>query len=89
MKFLCLNQDGGRFVDILLTVLRRKSAAENEELVLSTLSTLNNLSFYADPGSMRDSTLGLRQLEIAQGLFKKCVQWNLDNSKLHVVLKKH
>ncbi|KAG8307964.1 Armadillo repeat-containing protein 2 [Homalodisca vitripennis] len=62
------SKDGGRFIDILLTVLRRKSVAESEELILSTLSTLNNLSFYTDPETARDSPFGQRQLEVAQGL---------------------
>lgn len=67
-KYLSLcYKDGSRFMNILLMVLRRKSAAENEELVLSTLSTLNNLSYYAEPESTRDGPFAQHQLEIAQG----------------------
>ncbi|XP_021923025.1 armadillo repeat-containing protein 2 isoform X2 [Zootermopsis nevadensis] len=59
------NRDGRQFLDILLTVLRRKSVIESEELVHSILSTLNNLSYY--PAS-NDGAFGERQLEIAQAL---------------------
>ncbi|XP_014251201.1 armadillo repeat-containing protein 2 [Cimex lectularius] len=61
-------QDGGRFLDLLLMVLRRKSAAESEELVMSTLSTLNNLSYYAEPDAASEGPFALRQIEITQVL---------------------
>ena len=57
-------KDGGQFLDILLTVLRRKSVVDSEELVHSVLSTLNNLSYYP---TSKDGAFGERQLEIAQG----------------------
>ncbi|KAJ9581373.1 hypothetical protein L9F63_023449 [Diploptera punctata] len=56
---------GDKFLDVLLTVLRRKSVAESEELVHSVLSTLNNLSYYP---TNNDGVFGERQLEIAQAL---------------------
>lgn len=65
MLILYLFKDGRQFLDILLTVLRRKSVIESEELVHSILSTLNNLSYY--PAS-NDGAFGERQLEIAQGI---------------------
>jgi len=61
---LPLFKDGGQFLDILLTVLRRKSVVDSEELVHSVLSTLNNLSYYP---TSNDGAFGERQLEIAQG----------------------
>ena len=61
---LLLLKDGGQFLDILLTVLRRKSVVDSEELVHSVLSTLNNLSYYP---TANDGAFGERQLEIAQG----------------------
>ena len=48
-------------------VLRRKSIAESEELVMSALSTLNNLSYYAEPEFSNEGTFASRQIEIAQG----------------------
>uniref|UniRef100_A0A1B6CHS7 Armadillo repeat-containing protein 2 n=1 Tax=Clastoptera arizonana TaxID=38151 RepID=A0A1B6CHS7_9HEMI len=60
--------DGNRFIQILLMVLRRKSTIENEELILSSLSTLNNLSYYAKPEATRDGPFLQYQLEIAQAL---------------------
>jgi hypothetical protein len=62
---LLLSKDGRQFLDVLLTVLCRKSVVESEELVHSILSTLNNLSYY--PKS-NDGAFGERQLEIAQGM---------------------
>jgi hypothetical protein len=57
-------KDGGQFLDVLLTILRRKSVVDSEELVHSVLSTLNNLSYYP---TSDDGAFGERQLEIAQG----------------------
>lgn len=48
-------------------VLRRKSVNESEELVMSTLSTLNNLSYYAGPEAATDGPFALRQIEVTQG----------------------
>ncbi|PSN42597.1 hypothetical protein C0J52_08697 [Blattella germanica] len=67
------SKDGGQFLDVLLTVLRRKSVTESEELVHSVLSTLNNLSYYP---TSNDGTFGERQLEIAEVL---CSLLNTDN----------
>jgi len=58
-------KDGGQFLDVLLTVLHRKSVVDSEELVHSILSTLNNLSYYP---TSNDGAFGQRQLEIAQGM---------------------
>ena len=49
-------------------ILRRKSVTESEELVMSTLSTLNNLSFYADPHASSEGPFSIRQIEITQGI---------------------
>ncbi|PNF40949.1 hypothetical protein B7P43_G08853 [Cryptotermes secundus] len=69
------NKDGRQFLDVLLTVLRHKSVVDSEELVHSTLSTLNNLSYY--PIS-NDGAFGERQLEIAQAL---CSLLHTDNKE--------
>ncbi|KAK9511340.1 hypothetical protein O3M35_000009 [Rhynocoris fuscipes] len=61
-------RDGGRFVDLLLMILRRKSVNESEELVMSTLSTLNNLSYYAGPESSNEGPFSIRQIEVTQVL---------------------
>nr|CAD7573709.1 unnamed protein product [Timema californicum] len=58
-------KDGTQFLEVLLTVLQRKSVAESEELVHSVLSTLNNLSYYP---TCNDGAFGERQLEMAQAL---------------------
>nr|CAD7260173.1 unnamed protein product [Timema shepardi] len=60
-----LARDGTQFLEVLLTVLQRKSVAESEELVHSVLSTLNNLSYYP---TCNDGAFGERQLEMAQAL---------------------
>lgn len=63
----CL-QEGARFLEVLLSVLRRKSVNESEELILSILSTLNNLSFYSDPEVLQDGPFAQRQIEMVQAL---------------------
>lgn len=61
-----------QFVDSLLTILRRKSIDENEELVLAALAALNNLSYYADMSNANHAgPFGARQLDITQGTIKK------------------
>lgn len=50
---------------LLLTVLRRKSIAESAELVLSTLSTLNNLTFY--PCGAEQSVFNVHIMDMSQG----------------------
>lgn len=49
-------------------ILRRKSVTESEELVMSALSTLNNLSFYSDPQASIEGPFTMRQIEITQGI---------------------
>uniref|UniRef100_A0A146LPT6 Armadillo repeat-containing protein 2 n=3 Tax=Lygus hesperus TaxID=30085 RepID=A0A146LPT6_LYGHE len=61
-------RDGGRFFDLLLMVLRRKSITESVELVMSTLSSLNNLSYYALPEMASEGPFASRQIEITQVL---------------------
>jgi len=56
-----------QFLDSLLTILRRKSIDENEELVLAALAALNNLSYYADMSNPNHGPFGARQLDITQG----------------------
>lgn len=60
-----------QFLDSLLTILRRKSIDENEELVLAALAALNNLSYYADMSSSNCGPFNARQLDITQGIRKK------------------
>lgn len=60
-----------QFLDSLLTVLRRKSVDENEELVLAALAALNNLSYYADMSTANRGPFGARQLDITQGRYLK------------------
>jgi len=58
-----------RFLDALLSVLRRKSVDESEELVLAALAALNNLSYYADMTNADTAgPFGARQLDVAQGI---------------------
>lgn len=68
-----------QFLDSLLTILRRKSIDENEELVLAALAALNNLSYYADMSNMSRGPFGARQLDITQGGYQKLIK---DNYKL-------
>ncbi|XP_034238749.1 armadillo repeat-containing protein 2 isoform X2 [Thrips palmi] len=58
---------GDRAVSLLLTVLRRKSVAESAELVLSTLSTLNNLTFY--PCGAEQSVFNVHIMDLSQALY--------------------
>ncbi|XP_050524362.1 armadillo repeat-containing protein 2 isoform X2 [Daktulosphaira vitifoliae] len=55
-----------QFLDALLTVLRRKSVDEDEELVYAALVALNNLSYFDDMGS--HGPFSSRQLDITQAL---------------------
>ncbi|XP_025413160.1 armadillo repeat-containing protein 2 isoform X2 [Sipha flava] len=57
-----------QFLDSLLTILRRKSIDENEELVLAALAALNNLSYYADMSNSNRGPFNARQLDITQAL---------------------
>lgn len=65
---LILNQQKiNELLDCLLIILRRKTIYESEELVISTLSTLNNLSYFSHPdlkGPFTD-----RNLDICEGTF--------------------
>jgi len=60
-----------QFLDSLLTILRRKSIDENEELVLAVLAALNNLSYYVDMSNANRGPFGVRQLDITQGIKKQ------------------
>lgn len=59
-----------QFLDSLLTILRRKSIEENEELVLAALAALNNLSYYVDMSDTNHGPFSARQLDITQGDYK-------------------
>jgi len=74
-----------RFLDSLLTVLRRKSVDENEELVLAALVALNNLSYYADM-SNADSAgpFGARQLDITQGTDDKKIDMSIPDCSIKI-----
>ncbi|CAH1402753.1 unnamed protein product [Nezara viridula] len=72
-------RDGGKFLDILLMILRRKSVTESEELVMSALSTLNNLSFYSDPQASTEGPFTMRQIEITQVLSTLLLTKNEDS----------
>ncbi|XP_065215268.1 armadillo repeat-containing protein 2 [Planococcus citri] len=53
------------FLDCLLIILRRKTIHENEELIISALSTLNNLSYYSFPefkGPFHDRSLDISEV---------------------------
>lgn len=71
-----------QFLDSLLTILRRKSIDENEELVLAVLAALNNLSYYVDMSNTNRGPFSARQLDITQGIHKYIsklylVQWRV------------
>ncbi|XP_039294214.1 armadillo repeat-containing protein 2 isoform X2 [Nilaparvata lugens] len=61
-------KDAERLISMLLKVLRRKSATESEELVISALSTFNNLSYYAASSTSPDSPFAVRNIELAEAL---------------------
>lgn len=57
-----------QFLDSLLTILRRKSVDENEELVLAALTALNNLFYYVNMSDTSRGPFDNRQLDITQGI---------------------
>lgn len=61
-------------VDLLIHILDVKDATDSEELVLNTVATLNNLSFYNDT----DSVLQNRQVEITKMLISLLMPDNMD-----------
>ncbi|XP_049839067.1 armadillo repeat-containing protein 2 isoform X1 [Schistocerca gregaria] len=74
-KFACVDgssneddtyKDGARFLDMLLSVLERKSAAcgEDSELLHSVLSTLNNISYY------QTASFGAKERHVACALLE-------------------
>ncbi|XP_026676704.1 armadillo repeat-containing protein 2-like [Diaphorina citri] len=62
------NNCSERIVNVLLSCIRYKTIYESEELLLVTLTTLNNLTFYTQSDSQQDSPISKRTLEIAQAL---------------------
>lgn len=60
-----------RILNVLLSCIRYKNIYESEEVLLVTLTTLNNLTFYTQTESQSDSPFSKRTLEIAQG--KSCL----------------
>ncbi|XP_070568677.1 armadillo repeat-containing protein 2-like isoform X2 [Ptychodera flava] len=78
---LSINQDIGPViaadndcVSLLLQILEFKDVAECEELVLNTVATINNLSYYGQ----RNTSINDRQLEIAELLVKVLMTDNMD-----------
>ncbi|XP_020605577.1 armadillo repeat-containing protein 2-like [Orbicella faveolata] len=61
-------------VDLLIQILDVKDATHSEELVLNTVATLNNLSFYNDV----DSVVQQRQVEITEMLISLLMPENMD-----------
>lgn len=47
-------------------ILFTKSVTDNKELILSVLSTLNNLSYYYTDGSEEDA-FHIKQIDLAKG----------------------
>lgn len=78
---LSINEEAGAgiaasepLVDLLIQILDVKDAASSEELVLNTVATLNNLSFYNDSGSVVQQ----RQVEITEMLISLLMPENMD-----------
>ncbi|XP_067050151.1 armadillo repeat-containing protein 2-like [Acropora muricata] len=103
---LSINEEAGAgiaanepLVDLLIQILDVKDATNNEELVLNTVATLNNLSFYNDA----DSVVQQRQVEITEMLISLLLPENMDamveasrvfgnfsrSKKVRTVLAKH
>ncbi|KAL9969241.1 hypothetical protein ACROYT_G021436 [Oculina patagonica] len=61
-------------VNLLIQILDVKDANNSEELVLNTVATLNNLSFYNDA----DSVVQQRQVEITEMLISLLMPENMD-----------
>ncbi|KAK9693613.1 hypothetical protein QE152_g34085 [Popillia japonica] len=88
------NTYGGQLIDELLKVVISNPFKKNEELVLSVLSTLNNLSFYYT-ADMDPDIFHIKQVDIIEGITeyvtssnKECVEesmrilGNLSRSKI-------
>lgn len=60
------NTYGGQLIDELLKVVISNPFKKNEELVLSVLSTLNNLSFYYT-ADMDPDIFHIKQVDIIEG----------------------
>ncbi|XP_031553121.1 armadillo repeat-containing protein 2-like [Actinia tenebrosa] len=78
---LSINMDVGSVIaanedciNILLQILDTKSIETNEELVLNTVATLNNLSFYQDSSSV----VLQRQVDITESLLGLLLPENMD-----------
>lgn len=78
---LSINEEAGAgiaanepLIDLLIQILDIKNAVNNEELVLNTVATLNNLSFYNDD----DSVVQQRQVEITEILISLLMPENMD-----------
>ncbi|XP_077976890.1 armadillo repeat-containing protein 2-like [Glandiceps talaboti] len=78
---LSINQDVGpviaadnNCVSLLLQILAYKDVTQSEELVLNTVATINNLSYYGQ----RNIAINERQLEIAELLVKLLMNDNMD-----------
>ncbi|XP_053918274.1 armadillo repeat-containing protein 2 isoform X3 [Cuculus canorus] len=63
-----------RVVDLLVTVLEYKSVDDCEELVVNTMITINNLSYY----KVKDSAVQDKKLYIAEMLLKPLMSNNMD-----------
>ncbi|KAL1455150.1 hypothetical protein WDU94_009265 [Cyamophila willieti] len=62
------NNCSERILNVLLSCIRYKTIYESEELLLVTLTTLNNLTFYTQAEGGQDTPFKKRTLEIAQAL---------------------
>ncbi|XP_006815976.1 armadillo repeat-containing protein 2-like [Saccoglossus kowalevskii] len=78
---LSINQDIGpvissdvQCVDLLLQILEYKDVLQCEELVLNTVATINNLSYYGK----KTTTISERQIEISELLVKILMTDNMD-----------
>lgn len=59
-------QYGGRLIDEFLKVIISNPFKKNQELVLSVLSTLNNLSYYYS-SEMEYDIFHVKQIDIVEG----------------------
>lgn len=63
---------GVSLIEIFLLILFTKSVCDNGELVLSVLSTLNNLSYYYKAENEKDA-FHIKQIDLSKGNNKKVI----------------
>lgn len=64
---LLIDTHGINLIEIFLMILFTKSVTDNKELILSVLSTLNNLSYYYTSGNEEDA-FNIKQIDLAKGM---------------------